>query len=238
MNFSDYFTISDHAFMRYGERVLKTFPAQSPNEIMMQMTLMNQDMSVAKWIKSEHRAVYDSTNTEHNQKLTLFLQKKDVVFVINDLTVVTVLTFAFINKRVFSLIKKDRKLIYDNDKVLYINAAISAMEDPRGFNGKSVSKIIPKPIFDYEEKIITAVGESQIKLFGKKHKPSLKLVGNRAYSTNVAQNMFCELRKSMPTTSAYEIATNMVSNLTTSLHDLDIIVYKNGKIKFKLKDNK
>jgi hypothetical protein len=226
--------------MRYGERVLKTFPAQSPNEIMMQMTLMNQDMSAAKWIRSEHQEVFDTNHPESKKTHSIFLKNKGVVFVITDLTLVTVLTFSVINKRVFDLIKKDRKLIYDNEKVLYLNSAISAIDDPRGFNGKPVRQIIPKPIFAYEEKIINAVCETQIKLFGKKHTPPLKLLGNRAYTTDVAQKMFDELnklRKSMPTANAGDIAFMLIANLPP-VPDLNITIYQNGKIKFKLKDNK
>lgn len=83
----------------------------------------------------------------------------------------------------------------------------------------------------FEKELMIALPLSSNNIFRNRIAPNLTKIGKRAYSTDYALVLAHEFNL-----NPLDIAKSLARNIQCP--DLDIIVYKNGKIKFKLKDNK
>ena len=83
----------------------------------------------------------------------------------------------------------------------------------------------------FEKELAIALQSSSNTIFANGIVPNLTKVGKRAYSTDYALVIAQECNL-----NPVDIAESLAQNI--QCHDLEAIVYKNGKIKFKLKDNK
>ncbi len=228
---SAYFTITNHAYERFVERHGHPKP-DTPMSIHHMMNRIRNELSVANWIGSTESDNANYLIQYNNNSMDNFalLQSHRSVFVIKDFEVVTVLTAPY-NDHILE-IQSFPVYIAEIEKILYINQVLADSSRIRhNPNLDVLEHITPDPILFYEKELVISLGLAANQLFLTCLEPKLTKFSKHAYVSDYA----CQLSHTYGR-PAYEIATSLVNKIQSEY--LEISVYKNGKIKFKLKDNK
>jgi hypothetical protein len=231
-NFAEYWNITRHAYNRFVLRTSRIATCNS-TDIYNTMITIRQQLYRSVWIgTSESSNAYEVTgciadNNYENISGSALLMNNQTLFIIRGLEVATIIVAPFSNKHIRLI--ENAPYVPEVEKILYINHALS-QENRDRFDawGNILTPITPDPIAFFEKDLIVALQWSSNNLFGNSIVPNLSKVGKRAYSTDYALVLAqeCGLHP-------YAIAESLAQNV--QCQDIDTIVYKNGKIKFKLK---
>jgi hypothetical protein len=204
----------------------------TPMSIHHMMNRIRKELSMAKWIGSTESdnasyLIHYNNNSIDNFAL---LQSYRSVFVIKDFEVVTILTAPY-NDQILDM-QSFPVYIAEIEKILYVNQVLADSSRIRQNQNMDVLEpITPSPILYYEKELVLSLSMAANQLLPTCIEPKLTMFSKHAYVSDYALELSENYGR-----PAYEIAT-MLADIIQSEY-LEVSVYKNGKIKFKLKKKK